>query len=380
MLKAFVWSLFLAITLLAAGVSAQQPTEQTKAEKQAELKAIQAEIESRLEAFESRKQALTSSQRALKKLELRTAKLAEALQNTRERLQTLAGEIENNEAEQSRLESDIRDQLNALKDQVIAAYANGDYDYLKLLLNQQKASTLERQLTYYKYLNDARIAAIDKLKQTQTELEQVKQALQAQYQRQTELRGEQSAQRSALKRQQQKQEQAIVELRNEQRSEEEKIAELRSSQAELEQVIAAIEEALSDRVELVGLKPIKASLQWPTNGKVQRLFGERREGPIRWKGVLIDGEQGQSIRSIADGRVVFADWLRGFGLVIVIDHGEGYMSLYGYNQVIFKNVGEEVQQNEEIALMGQSGAQNSPALYFEIRFKGQPENPTQWIR
>ncbi|WP_290486350.1 MULTISPECIES: murein hydrolase activator EnvC [unclassified Idiomarina] len=380
MLKPVAWGLLLAFSLFSAIALAQQPTEQTKAEKQAELKAIQAEIESRLEAFESRKQALTSSQQALKKLELRTAKLAEALQNTRQRLQQLESEIGNNEAEQTRLEADIRDQLNALKDQVIAAYANGDYDYLKLLLNQQKASSLERQLTYYKYLNDARIAAIDSLKQTQAQLEQVKQALQTQYQQQTELRAEQTAQRSALTEQQEKQEQAIAKLRNEQRSEEEKIAELRSSQAELEQVIAAIEEALSDRIELIGLKPIKASLRWPTNGKVQRLFGERREGPIRWKGVLIDGEQGQSIRSIADGRVVFADWLRGFGLVIVIDHGEGYMSLYGYNQVIFKNVGEEVQQNEEIALMGQSGAQNSPALYFEIRFKGQPENPTQWIR
>jgi septal ring factor EnvC (AmiA/AmiB activator) len=380
MLKLVAWSLLLAVSLVSIVALAQQPTEQTKAEKQAELKAIQAEIESRLEAFESRKQALTSSQQALKKLELRTAKLAEALQNTRQRLQQLESEIGNNEAEQTRLEADIRDQLNALKDQVIAAYANGDYDYLKLLLNQQKASSLERQLTYYKYLNDARIAAIDSLKQTQAQLEQVKQALQTQYQQQTELRAEQTAQRSALTEQQEKQEQTIAKLRNEQRSEEEKIAELRSSQAELEQVIAAIEEALSDRIELIGLKPIKASLRWPTNGKVQRLFGERREGPIRWKGVLIDGEQGQSIRSIADGRVVFADWLRGFGLVIVIDHGEGYMSLYGYNQVIFKNVGEEVQQNEEIALMGQSGAQNSPALYFEIRFKGQPENPTQWIR
>ncbi|OIM99163.1 peptidase M23 [Idiomarina sp. MD25a] len=380
MLKLVAWSLLLAVSLVSVVALAQQPTEQTKAEKQAELKAIQAEIESRLEAFESRKQALTSSQQALKKLELRTAKLAETLQNTRQRLQQLESKIDNNEAEQTRLEADIREQLNALKDQVIAAYANGDYDYLKLLLNQQKASSLERQLTYYKYLNDARIAAIDSLKKTQAQLEQVKQALQAQYQQQTELRAEQTAQRSALTEQQEKQEQAIAKLRNEQRSEEEKIAELRSSQAELEQVIAAIEEALSDRIELIGLKPIKASLQWPTNGKVQRLFGERREGPIRWKGVLIDGEQGQSIRSIADGRVVFADWLRGFGLVIVIDHGEGYMSLYGYNQVIFKNVGEEVQQNEEIALMGQSGAQNSPALYFEIRFKGQPENPTQWIR
>lgn len=358
----------------------QQPTEQTRAEKQAELKAIQAEIESRLEALESRKQALTSSQQALKTLELRTAKLAEALQKTRERLQQLADEIKANEVEQARLEDDIRSQLNALKDQVIAAYANGQYDYLKLLLNQQKASSLERQLTYYKYLNDARIEAIETLKQTQAELEQVKRTLQTQYQQQTQLRTEQTSQQAALEEQQQKQEQAIATLRSEQRTEEEKITELRSSQAELEQVIAAIEEALSDRIELVGLKPIKASLRWPTNGKVQRLFGERREGPIRWKGVLIVGDQGQSIRSIADGRVVFADWLRGFGLVIVIDHGEGYMSLYGYNQVIFKNVGEEVQQNEEIALMGQSGAQNSPALYFEIRFKGQPENPTQWIR
>ncbi len=95
---------------------------------------------------------------------------------------------------------------------------------------------------------------------------------------------------------------------------------------------------------------------------------------------MIEGNNGQEVRSIADGRIVYADWLRGFGLVIVVDHGENYMSLYGHNQALLRTVGEKVKKDEEIALMGQSGSRDKASLYFEIRHQGKPQNPSHWIR
>src|SRR5690606_38154206 len=109
-------------------------------------------------------------------------------------------------------------------------------------------------------------------------------------------------------------------------------------------------------------------------------FGTRRNGSVNWKGVLINGESGQPITAIAAGRVIYADWMRGFGLLLVLDHGNGFMSLYGHTQTILPQVGQVVSRGQTVALMGQSGGRSEPALYFELRVKGEAVNPTQWMR
>jgi septal ring factor EnvC (AmiA/AmiB activator) len=112
---------------------------------------------------------------------------------------------------------------------------------------------------------------------------------------------------------------------------------------------------------------------------MRKLFGARRQGQVRWKGVLIYGNEGAPVQAVQDAQVLYADWLKGFGLVIALDHGEGYMSLYGHNQALLKEVGETVKKGDTIALVGQSGGQSRPGLYFEIRHKGSPVNPGQWL-
>ena len=130
---------------------------------------------------------------------------------------------------------------------------------------------------------------------------------------------------------------------------------------------------------LEGLKSIKGRLIWPTKGKTLRSYGSRYNGQ-RSSGILISGKEGNEINAIHHGRVVYADWLRGFGLLLIIDHGKGYMSLYGYNQALYKEVGDWVEADEAIATLGQSGGQNQPALYFELRHQGKPINPKRWFR
>lgn len=117
----------------------------------------------------------------------------------------------------------------------------------------------------------------------------------------------------------------------------------------------------------------------PAKGRLRRLFGRVRQGQVRWKGILFQGEEGSEIKAIQTGRVLFSEWLRGFGLVMIIDHGKGYMSVYGYNQALLKQPGDTVRRGETVALMGQSGGQTRPYLYFEIRRKGIPVNPTAWL-
>ena len=129
---------------------------------------------------------------------------------------------------------------------------------------------------------------------------------------------------------------------------------------------------------LEGLKKLKGRLSWPSRGKQIRRYGSLNQGQ-RSTGVLIAGTEGNDINSIHHGRVVYSDWLRGFGLLLIIDHGKGYMSLYGYNQALYKDVGDWVEANETIATLGQSGGQKQPALYFELRHQGKPVNPRRWF-
>ncbi|RUO76050.1 murein hydrolase activator EnvC family protein [Idiomarina seosinensis] len=358
---------------------AQQASAADKAEKQAQLEAIQQKIASRLEALEQRQQRLTKTEQRLRELEQKTASLATDLRNTRQQQQQLEQRIDANKQRQQQLQAKQQQQLKWLQKQLVSAYTNGQHDFLKLLLNQQDPAKLERMLSYYQYFNQARVEQIEQIKELARELTALEQQLLRQDDQLNALREQQQRQRQLLTDQKHEQEQLIADLQRQQRSDQARLEDLEQSREQLEQVIATIEQALQADVRLVGLKPVKKQLTWPTDGRVKKIFGQSREGPLRWKGILIEGDNGQSVRAIADGRILFADWLRGFGLVTVIDHGEGYMSLYGHNQTLIKAVGEEVKMGEEIALMGQSGARSRASLYFEIRYQGTPQNPTQWI-
>ncbi|MDV6316285.1 murein hydrolase activator EnvC family protein [Idiomarina sp. HP20-50] len=377
-----------AILLVIAGLIftsplvAQDYSEDDKASTEAEIAAVNAELEKRLQAIRERSSALNSTERELRNLEIKTAEIAGALRKTETDLEQVNSNIAESEQQRDQLQKKQKQQMTLLEDQLVSAYMNGQHDFLKMLLNQQSPGQFERMLSYYQYLNAARVEEIEAIRATQQKITELTEELLQQKNTLAQLQQRQQQQRDQLEQQQHRQEEKLAELQQQQRKDRSRVNQLEQSREQLEQVLAAIETALARQkdVRLVGLKPIKGQLQWPSDGEVERLFGQRREGPVDWKGVLIKGQNGQSVRSIADGRVVYADWLRGFGLVIVVDHGESYMSLYGHNQTLIKAVGDKVRQNEEIALMGQSGSRNNPALYFEIRHQGRPQNPSNWIR
>ena len=123
----------------------------------------------------------------------------------------------------------------------------------------------------------------------------------------------------------------------------------------------------------------KGKLRWPLNGRIAHRFGSARNGPIKWQGWLINANSGTEVKSVHQGRVVFSNYLRGFGLLLIIEHGNGYMTLYGHNQELLKDTGDSVQTNEVVARSGNTGGLDKSALYFEIRSQGKPANPKKWM-
>lgn len=363
-------------------VLAQDYSEDDKASTEAEIQAVNEELAERIQAIEERSTALNSTERQLRDLEIKTAEIAGSLRQTQTELKQINQEITDSEQSRTELQQKQKQQVTLLEDQLVSAYMNGNHDFLKMLLNQRDPGQFERTLSYYQYLNAARIEEIEVIQRTQEEITALTEKLKQQQSQLAGLQEQQQQQRAQLEQQQHRQEEKLAELQQQQRKDRSRVNQLEQSREQLEQVLSAIENALAQQrdVRLVGLQAVKNQLNWPSDGNVKRLFGQRREGPVDWKGILIEGSNGQSVRSIANGRVVYADWLRGFGLVIVIDHGESYMSLYGHNQTLTKAVGDKVRKDEEIALMGQSGSRNSAALYFEIRHQGRPQNPSNWIR
>ena len=260
-------------------------------------------------------------------------------------------------------------------------YLNGRHDLLKMLLNLEQIGELERQLRNYQYLADARVEQIHQLKQTLTRLAEQQQQHALQQQQLQQLLQQQQHQRQQLQAAISKRQQAHKQLLGLLKNRMQRISRLRRQEQQLNETIRQLQRQQARlQQQQKGLKALKRRLPWPLKGPLLHRYGSRKTGQLRWKGLLIGGRIGQSVQSIADGEVLFADWLKGYGLLMIIDHGKGYMSLYGHNQALLKQPGEHVEAGEPIALVGQSGAQDRPALYFEIRHQGKPLNPLKWLK
>ena len=160
---------------------------------------------------------------------------------------------------------------------------------------------------------------------------------------------------------------------------------LKDDALQLQNLINSIEEIFVD-APVPGFSrqtfaELKGKLAWPVKGKLRKLYGRHKPlSNLRWQGIVIEAPIGRQIRAVSHGRVAFADWLRGLGNLIIIDHGNSYLSLYGHNESLFKSAGEWVESGDVIASIGNSGGQKANGLYFEIRKKGKPQNPTGWCK
>lgn len=272
-------------------------------------------------------------------------------------------------------------QVQALVELVQQHYAGGREERLKLLLNQQDPERMARLLQYQHYFEQARSERIHDLNESLTSLDELSQQLLA---TQQQLEDD----RQALARRQQDMEQAREERRKLLASldaqlgdKQQRLKQLKADSRHLEKLLEGMQEAISDIPADLDNKPfskLAKKLPWPVSGKLNARYRDIRSGDMRWDGVVIAAKRGTPVRAIYPGRVIYADWLPGYGLMTIIDQGKGYMTLYGYNESLTRKVGDWVSAGDVIAHAGDSGGHKDAGLYFGIRHNGKPVNPEHW--
>lgn len=340
------------------------------------IRRIQAEIE---EETERRDQATAT----LRNIERKASMAANTLRSTETKL--AESRVRQTEL-QAKVEAGKR-RLNsgrqALADQIRTVYAAGRAERLRLLMNQEDPSLVGRMLVYYRYLSESRVTEINSVTEEIADLASAERQLARNTEKLESLAAAQAAEARDLKASRQERAQVLAQLETRIRDKRDEAEKLAAEAAALEDLIEELRRAL---IELPGtdreaFSKVRGKLEWPTNGVLLNDFGQPRAGgSIKWNGVVIGTDQGRDVRAVYHGRVAYADWLPGMGLLLIIEHGDGYMSLYGHNETLYKSVGDWVAPGDVVASAGDTGGRSRAALYFEIRRNGRPENPHGWFR
>ncbi|ERK06236.1 Periplasmic septal ring factor with murein hydrolase activity EnvC/YibP [Serratia fonticola AU-P3(3)] len=383
-----------------------------------QLKDIQQSIAEKEKAVKQQQQQRSSLQNQLKLQEKTIAQASRSLRDTQGTLDILGKDIAGLNTSIAKLQTQQSTQQEILAKQLDAAFRQGQHSALQLVLSGEETQRSERMLAYFGYLNEARQQSIEQLKQTRKQLAEQKSSLVAKQGQQKSLLGEQQTQQQKLEQARIARKKTLTALEASLEKDQQRLVELRQNESRLRDQIARAEREARARAEREAREAAKVREQvkvkeqqakktgtsykpsegerslmartgglgkpagqavWPVRGRIEHRFGEQLQGELRWKGMVISAAEGSEVKAIADGRVLLADWLQGYGLVVVVEHGKGDMSLYGYNQSALVSVGAQVRAGQPIALVGTSGGQGTPSLYFEIRRQGQAVNPQPWL-
>jgi murein hydrolase activator len=370
--------LLLSVLLLAPPLALAQK------DPEAELKRVQqriAELQRSVRADTQRRDQLAARLRESEEaVSAARARLTEARQRVRAsdaRLRELA-------AERQRHEQLLAGQRDALAAQLRAAYVAGREEQLRLLLSAEDPVALGRLLVYYGYLGKARAGQIAEIESAVARLEVLATEQTAERARLAELEQARAREVAAVEAARREREQALASINAQIKTRSDSLERLKRDAATLEKLVADLRRALRDTAPPPAsgqpFERVRGRLPWPVAGRVVARFGQARGGGLKWNGVLIATARGTEVRAPYAGRVIYADWLPGLGLLTVIDHGGGYMTLYGHNDQLFKSVGEPVAAGDVIASVGDSGGQARPELYLEVRKGTVAQDPHRWFR
>ena len=365
---------------LPAAPAAHPETDARKAE--AELQAVKSEIERitrQVSAEQVERDRLTQE---LRTSELSVGKLRDSLSEVRRERAERAARRAALAAEQRVREAEVQRNRAALAGQLRAAYLIGRQEPLKLLLNQKDPALVGRMFAYYSYFGRARAEQIKLIEDDLQRIAELDGELAAEDQQLAELEKQQRTQLHALEQARTQRTHVLASLEAQSHTRAQNLERLRSQQAGLENLLRELRTAM-ERFPLEGndaFARLRGKLAWPVTGRLVARFGDARAGGVRWDGVLVATERGAPVKAVCQGRVIYADWLPGLGLLTIVDHGDGYLSLYGHNERLYKAAGEPVAAGEPIAAAGDSGGSSRPELYFEIRKGGKPVDPRPWFR
>jgi septal ring factor EnvC (AmiA/AmiB activator) len=272
--------------------------------------------------------------------------------------------------------------MEQLADQVRSSYRMDSQSRMKLVLNQDDPGRLGRMLAYYDYMNRAQVEKISGLKEALTPLDRMQQSIDRELLRIKSVQNDQRDVLDELNGQREGRKILLAQLSSQIDSDETRLQELEQNRRDLEALLERLSDALADiPADLgnrVGVAKQKGRLPMPVKGPVRHAFGQSRVGGLSWQGWLIGAETGTEVTAVAYGRVAFADWLRGYGLLMIIDHGQGYLSLYGHNESLLREAGAWVEPGEVISIVGDNQG-NEQGLYFELRMDGKAMDPATWL-
>jgi len=404
----------LAVSALCTGALLFSFSASAAEDNKSQLQTLQQDIAAKEKSVQRQKQQRSQLLDQLQSQEKIIAQASRQLRDTQGSLSAINKDIANLTASINKLQQQQKQQEDILAQQLDAAFRQGQHSGLQLILSGEESQRSERMLAYFGYLNDARQKSIEDLKQTRSDLSAQKASLLDKQAQQKSLLTQQESQQQKLEGARQARKKTLTTLESSLEKDQAQLVELRQNESRLRDKIAKAEREAKARAEREareaekvrereaqakrkgstyqptdserslmsrtgGLGKPSGQAIWPVRGTIEHRFGEELQGELRWKGLVIDAPEGTEVKAIADGRVLMADWLQGYGLVVVVEHGKGDMSLYGYNQSALVSVGTQVRAGQPIALVGTSGGRGTPSLYFEIRRQGRAVNPQPWL-
>ncbi|MBO6851938.1 MAG: peptidoglycan DD-metalloendopeptidase family protein [Marinobacter sp.] len=325
----------------------------------------------------------SSLERQLTDLERDIGRLTRERRELRQQTKEQQQRLKDLETQETDLTRTLASQRESLKKQIRAAWMEGDAPAVKVLLNEIDPDKIARTMTYYEYLSRDTVQRLEVFNENLRQLRETRQDVQATRVRLGKLEKDVKQRQQELTANKSKRQQTLAALNSEISDRKGERQELEADRERLEQLLREVEEAIASIPSPNESKPFKSlrnKLPWPAKGKVFSNFGDRyADGKLRRNGLMMNTAEDADIRAIHYGRVVFANWLRGFGLMTIVDHGDGYMTLYGHSSSLFTSPGDWVDAGEAIAAAGRTGGTEDPALYFEIRHNGKPVNPRGWL-
>lgn len=336
-------------------------------------------IQQQITADHSQRKVL---QTKLQQLETSSGVLSKNLKNTQDELQQKKTELNQLKQQQKQLNSQLERQKNNLTNELNTLYIAQQQPKLKLLLNQHKLNTVAKTNTYYQYLYNYQYQLIVTLQNTLSQIKKNKQQLTTHYKKLTQLQNDQINQQKKFKALSRKRQNLVDTIDQRLTSKSKQLKVLKDNKLKLEATISHLKSTSNETTNSsANFAALKGKLDWPVKGKITENFNTKiQQSELRLTGVVLNTSAGSPIHAIADGKVVFSKWLSGYGLLLIISHKDGYMSLYGQNQSLYKKTGDVVKQGELIATVGQTGGYNKPGLYFAIRHNAVPLNPKKWCK
>lgn len=382
-MKKIIFPLLVSILFLIGVVHADEKADMEKLKR--DIAALQKELKSVQGTRSNLQKELEKSETEINELEKKAESIKKELNQQNHELQQL-------KQERSQLETQRDAQKKQIGEQILAAYKLGQQSDIKLLLNQESPDQVSRLMTYHGYFVVAQQQKIETYRQTISRIDDLAPDIEKKNQQLAAMQSQLDEQKKALGNAHKERQSALTKVNSQIKNKQQELTQLNEDRRNLQVLLSRVTRkiASSNAIKAPDYVPLpkggekfsarKGRLPWPVAGKMIHRFGSARiAGQLNWNGAYIAATAGNKIIAVHHGRVVFADYFGGHGLLIIIDHGEGFLSLYAHNQSLLKKAGDPVAAGESIAIVGNSGGQTQLGVYFEIRRNGKPIDPNQWL-